>query len=99
LFSVTKVVAEFLLYFPVGSLLAVWPLRRRGPLGHILPAVYVAVALELGQVFIAGRWFDSTDVLVQCAAAGVGWIIARRAGFAPYGELLPPDATTAPVRS
>jgi hypothetical protein len=48
----------------------------------------MAVILEVGQVAIADRWFDITDMLVQAAAVVLGWVIVRRAGFRPHGALL-----------
>ncbi len=87
-FSVVDVAAEFFLYFPLGALLAVWPLRRRGPLGAFYPGIYLAVLTELSQLLIAGRYPDSTDVLVQAAGVIVGWLIVRRSGFQPYGAVL-----------
>ena len=90
MFSVVDVVVAFFLFLPIGALLAVWPLRRRGLLSTVLPVLYVAVALELSQTVIATRTLDITDVLVQVAGAAIGWTIVRRAGFRPYGEQLAP---------
>ena len=42
LFSVVDVVSPFFLYLPLGGLLAVWPLARRGWLANFWPAVYLA---------------------------------------------------------
>ncbi len=88
LFSVVDVVSPFFLYLPLGGLLAVWPLARRGALAAFWPAVYLAAATELSQVFVQGRLLDSTDLLVQVAGALVGWTVLRRAGFAPHGSVL-----------
>ncbi len=92
LFSVADIGAPFFLYLPLGGLFAVWPLRRRGPAGYCLPAVYFAALTELGQVLVSGRHFGITDVIVQCAAVGIGWTVIRRAGFHAYGEMLAPPA-------
>jgi glycopeptide antibiotics resistance protein len=89
LFSVVVVGVQFLLFVPVGALLAVWPLRQRGPLAHILPVVYLAALLELGQILMAGRFFDITDVILQISGAAIAWLVVRRTGYRPYGELLP----------
>jgi hypothetical protein len=43
---------------------------------------------EGGQLFVAGRFVDSTDALVGIAAALIGWVLVRRSGFAAYGEML-----------
>ena len=87
--SVADLAQGFLLYFPLGCLLAVWPMRRRGYLASYLPGVVIAVVGELGQPLIAGRYFDVTDILVEVAGMGIGWAIVRRAGFSEYGEMLP----------
>lgn len=88
MFSVVDVIVAFFLFLPLGALLAVWPLRLRGGLSTILPAVYLATVLELSQTLVATRTLDVTDVLVQVAGAAIGWTIVRRAGFRPYGEQL-----------
>lgn len=87
-FSVVDVLAGFFLYLPVGGLLAVWPLRLVGRLRGIVPAVAFVVLTEVTQTFVAYRWPDITDVLVQSAGLAIGWLIVRRAGFKPYGEQL-----------
>lgn len=89
MFSVVDVVVGFFLLLPLGALLAVWPLRLRGPLSGFLPAVYVAAALETAQLLMAGRTLDVTDFLIQAAGAAIGWIVVRRAGYRPYGEQMP----------
>ena len=87
-FSVVDVCSPFFLYLPLGALLAVWPLRRHGPLRGPLPAVYLAVALELSQFIVEGRMVDITDALVQASAALVGWSIIRRTGYPERGSVL-----------
>jgi len=94
LFSVTDIVSQFLLYLPVGALLAVWPVRLRGPWRSLLPAVYFAIVLEAGKIVIAERFFDITHILIQVAGAVIGWIVVRRSGFTVYGEMWPPAQTT-----
>jgi glycopeptide antibiotics resistance protein len=89
LFSASIVAAGFLLHVPLGALLAVWPLRRRGLLAHVLPGIWVALVLEFGQVFLVDRFFDTTDVIIGTAGVLAGWALVRRAGFAPWGQLLP----------
>lgn len=100
-FSVVDVVTGFMIYLPAGALLAVWPVRWRGPLSAFLPAIYVAALGEAGQLFVDARTVDVTDVLVDAAAAATGWLIARRAGLRPFGALLPrdPGAAVSPGRS
>jgi glycopeptide antibiotics resistance protein len=87
MFSVVDVVSPFLLYLPLGGLLAVWPLARSGWLARFWPAVYLAMGSELCQVLVRGRLLDSTDLLVQVSGVVVGWMALRRAGFAPHGTL------------
>ena len=88
-YSVADIVAPFFLFFPVGGLLAVWPLRRRGWLAHLLPGLYLAVATELGQVLVVDRFFGGTDLIVQCAGVAIGWMVIRMAGYEPHGVMLP----------
>ncbi len=88
LFTVFDVVLGFLLFLPVGALLAVWPLRRRGWLRGILPALAFIVVAEGMQLFVAGRTLAIDDMLVAAAGVLVGWVIVRRAGFKPYGSVL-----------
>jgi glycopeptide antibiotics resistance protein len=87
-FSVVDILTRFLLFVPLGALLAVWPLRRRGPLGGVRPALYLAALTEVAQLWVAGRTFDITDILVQAAGGAIGWAVIRRAGYRPYGEAL-----------
>ena len=86
--SVAEIVKPFFLFFPLGALLAVWPLRRRGWLGFCLPAFYLAAITEVVQGFVAGRFFDGTDLVIQGAAAAIGWAVARQAGYEPHGAVL-----------
>lgn len=88
MYSVADVCVPFFLAIPLGALLAVWPLRRSGPMRTALPAFYLAAALEAGQLFILGRYPDITDFLVVAAGIVTGWLIVRRAGYQPHGELL-----------
>ncbi|HET7622966.1 MAG TPA: VanZ family protein [Gemmatimonadaceae bacterium] len=88
LFGVTDLVRQFALFLALGVLLAVWPLRQRGWLAFVLPALYLAVILEVGQLFVVGRTFDITDVLTQWAAAAVGYVLVRRAGWTVVGTIL-----------
>ncbi len=99
LFSVSDVAGQFFRYLPLGAMLAVWPLRIEGPLGACLPGLYLALALEFGQAFVAGRYFDvGTDLAVQCAGVVIGWMVIRQAGFRPHGEMMPPRPTQRPLR-
>lgn len=89
LFSVIDVFGGFLLFLPVGALLAVWPLRRRGLLSGIWPLAILAFAMEFAQFFISARTPTVTDPIVQTAAAAIGWFAMRHVGFPSYGTVLP----------
>jgi VanZ family protein len=88
-FSALHVAQQFLLYFPLGCLLAVWPLRLSGRWSHLTPALWLAAVIEAGHIFLAGRDFDVTNALLAGAGLGTGWIIVRRSGYRPYGDALP----------
>lgn len=89
LFGVMDVAEQFFLYVSLGVVLAAWPVRYEGRLANVLAGVYLAVVLEVGQILVSTRIFDITDLLTQCAAIGVGFVIARRAGYEARGELVP----------
>ena len=88
LFGVMDVAEQFFLYVSIGVVLAVWPLRYRGWVANLLPGLYLAVVLEVGQILVLSRVFDVTDLLTQCSAVAVGFVVARRAGCEARGELL-----------
>ena len=79
LYGVADIAIDFLLFVPLGAALGARPLRRRGPLAGMLPAVWLAALSELGQVVVARRVFDVTDILVQVAGAACGWAVLRQA--------------------
>jgi glycopeptide antibiotics resistance protein len=85
--SVADVGKSFFLHLPLGALLAVWPLRRRGLFAGPLPGMYLAGFVECGQLLIRDRFFDVTDALVQAAAVGIGWEVIRRARYSVYGQI------------
>jgi glycopeptide antibiotics resistance protein len=91
-FSAVHIAQQFFLYFPLGAILAVWPLQSTGRWSNLWPAVYLAFAIEAGHVLIAGRFLDDTNALVACAGLAIGWIVVRRSGFIPYGTVLPDSA-------
>ncbi|UCG87266.1 MAG: VanZ family protein [Gemmatimonadota bacterium] len=88
-YSVADIGAAFFLFLPVGALLAVWPLKRRGWLADLLPGLYLAALAELSQILIVDRYFSLTDAIVQCAGVAIGWMVVRMAGYQPHGVLLP----------
>ncbi|MEZ4417151.1 MAG: VanZ family protein [Gemmatimonadota bacterium] len=92
LFEVFDVVGGFLLFLPLGALLAVWPLRRRGPLSGVWPVLYFATLVEASQFLLYLRTATVTDPMVQVSAAAIGWAAMRRVGFRPYGTVLGGDS-------
>jgi len=91
LFTVTDVIAQGVIFFPLGALLAVWPLRRKGALAGVAPAIYLAIILEVGKIPLAERFMDVTHILIQSAGAGLGFLLLRRLGYRVNGELLDRD--------
>ncbi|MEO6779090.1 MAG: VanZ family protein [Gemmatimonadaceae bacterium] len=91
LFTVTDVVAQGVLFLPLGALLAVWPVRSRGWMRGLLPAVLLAIVLEVGKIPLAERFMDVTHILIQSAGAAVGFLLLRRTGYHAHGELLGND--------
>jgi glycopeptide antibiotics resistance protein len=87
-FSALHVVQLFALYFPLGAMLAVWPLRLSGRWSGLGPALLLAAVIEAGHLVIAGRYFDVTNALIAWAGLGIGWTVVRRSGFRPYGAAL-----------
>jgi glycopeptide antibiotics resistance protein len=87
-FSAMHVAQQFFLYFPLGCLLAVWPLRLTGRWLHLWPGLWLALVLEAGHALIADRYLDVTNALIACAGLGMGWLVVRRVGFRPYGAAL-----------
>ncbi len=92
-FSALHVAQQFFLYFPLGCLLAVWPLRLRGPWSHLWAGVWLATVIELGHILVESRFFDVTNLIISCAGLGMGWLLVRRVGFRPYGPAWPPRST------
>jgi VanZ family protein len=91
LHSVADVAIGFCLYLPVGAWFAV----RRGADGRVRgpwPGLGLALATEVAQLLVRGRFFDVTDVLVQAAGVLVGWAIVRRADARRDRLLLPAAA-------
>jgi hypothetical protein len=86
-FSALHVAQQFLLYVPLGALLAVWPLRRSGRLAALRPGIWLAGLIELGHIVVAGRTFDVTNFLLALAGLAIGWIAVRRCGYEPYGTV------------
>ena len=91
LFSVTDVISQGIIFFPLGALLAVWPLARRGKLRGLLPAIYLSIILEVGKIPISERFMDVTHIFIQCAGAGLGFLLVRRLGYPVSGTLLGTD--------
>jgi VanZ family protein len=87
-FSALHVVQQFALYFPLGAMLAVWPLQLSGRWSGLWPALLFAAVLEAGHLGVVGRYFDVTNALIAWAGLGIGWIVVRRSGFRPHGAAL-----------
>ncbi|MGH7690288.1 MAG: VanZ family protein, partial [Gemmatimonadaceae bacterium] len=87
-FSALHVVQQFFLYFPLGCLLAVWPLRLRGRWSHLWAGVWLAAIIEAGHILVEGRFFDITNWIIACAGLGMGWLLVRRVGYKPYGAAM-----------
>lgn len=92
IFSALHVAQQFLLYFPLGALLAVWPLRSTGRWSGLRPALGLAGVVEAGHIVIELRFFDVTNVLVAVAGIVIGWMVLRRSTYPVYGEALPSRA-------
>jgi VanZ family protein len=90
LFSIIDVTNVFFLFFPLGGLLAVWPFRRHGWWGGILPGLWLAIGVEFAQLFVVGRTLALADILVAAAAVWTGSVLVRRAGFPVRGEITKP---------
>lgn len=87
LYSVMHVIRQTLLYVPAGAILAVWPVAKRGWMAHLLPVVYAAILLELTHLVIEGRFFDTTNIILACAGAMLGWVVMRTAGIGVMGRI------------
>ena len=87
LFSVGHLASIFLLYVPLGAVLALRPpLRLRDPergtaVGLRFGLLLVGV-LELGHVGLADRTFDVTNAMVQSAGMWIGWLLTKRSDAA-----------------
>ena len=79
LFTVADAAISCLLFLPVGALLATRPLGRDGLARGLRPGVLLVLGIELGQLFIADRWPDVTDILIQTAGLAIGVALIRRA--------------------
>jgi len=79
LFTVADAAISCLLFLPVGALLAARPLGRDGLARGLRPGVLLVLGIELGQLFIADRWPDVTDILIQTAGLAIGVALIRRA--------------------
>ncbi len=84
LYTVSDVLRSFLLFVPVGALVAAAGRTARGrrapsTLRAVSVVLGVALAAEAGQIVVAGRFFDGTDMLVTAAGGLVAWATLRRA--------------------
>ena len=91
-FSASHVAQQFLLYFPLGAVLAVWPMRLRGKWSTLWPAVFLAVVVEAGHIVVSGRTFDVTNALLACAGLASAWMAVRRSGYRLHGAAWASDS-------
>ena len=87
-FSAMHVGQQFLLYMPLGALLAVWPLRLEGRWSHLWPGIWLAFVIEMAHPLFVNRTLDSTNALLGFAGVCIGWVVMRRCGFKTYGAAL-----------
>jgi glycopeptide antibiotics resistance protein len=87
-FDIGQIIQLGYLFVPFGAMLEVWPARDRGAMRWVLPGVWLAAIIGIGQMFIAARTFDITNFLIAVSGVWLGWWIARRAGVAARGTWL-----------
>lgn len=87
-FDIGQILQLGFLFLPFGALLEAWPARDRGAMRWLMPGVWLAATIAVGQIFIAPRTFDITNFLIMVAGAWVGWWIARRAQVPRRGTWL-----------
>lgn len=83
LYTVSDVLRSFLLFVPVGSLVAAAGRTRSGRRASstrraVSLVLGIALAAEAGQIVVAGRFFDGTDMLVTAAGGLIAWAALRR---------------------
>jgi glycopeptide antibiotics resistance protein len=79
-----------MVFFPLGFLLGYfYPRKRLGPLAASLAGV-LALVVEVGQGFVAGRYADITDVLGAMLGATAG-VLAMTRGWPAFREYMRED--------
>ena len=76
--KLADIVANVLLYLPLGYVQAPQTSTRRAILRALLLAAAIALLAELSQVFSHGRLPSSTDVVCDCAGAMIGALLKHR---------------------
>src|SRR5262249_41620360 len=79
--SLDQFLHKVFLFLPLGALLAPTDPaggRRLGLMRALLGAAVVASVLEAGQLFLPSRYASLTDVLVETAGAGLGYLAICR---------------------
>jgi glycopeptide antibiotics resistance protein len=74
-----QIVRKSILFLPMGLLLASWGTNRNRSFNRfwmLMPAVSLAVILEIGQAFLPSRYPSVTDVLVETTGTGIGLVLA-----------------------
>jgi VanZ family protein len=78
--KLADIVANVLLYMPLGWLQAEQPSMRRAIVRALLLGATLAILAELSQVYSHGRLPSMTDVVCDCAGAVLGaWLRERNA--------------------
>ena len=89
---IDQLVQKTLSFAPLGILMALGPCRgdRRGAdLLVVLAALLLGLAIEAGQFFIPERHPSTTDLLVGCCGAWLGFAVACHIGAALWSEAVP----------
>lgn len=84
--ALSQILRKVLFFVPLGSLLAAAGFAPRLPAAIrrlfltflLLLAAGLAVAIELGQVFLVGHYADSTDAALYTTGTAVGMLVAAR---------------------
>jgi hypothetical protein len=71
--ALTQFARKIAFFSPLGLALGLLGIGR---LGALMLAGSLALFVEIGQVFLPGKILDIADVLLACAGAYVGWLLA-----------------------
>lgn len=95
--AVTTVLQKSLLFAPLGWLLAMLRLHlnRFWLMAALLLVLCQIVLIELGQVFLPGKYSNLTDVLIAVVAMGLAFVVGRF--FIKKQQPTEPETATTPV--